>query len=213
MQWQWPVFFQQLAEIPTDTRRERWEVFVWSVGDSYAVHVAYMLPCAQASQLGRKNTQCGQPGWLHSPTQGLEQMLSLKEIPVLQGSNNGGTSKPNRLQQQTQSLNLQCLLACCTPIKRHLKKICQNYIRWSWALLDTQPYWWELNSIKSNPEHLKTFDFWHDVNPGDAHENNFHCLPKAWANAISTPAAFPPVSERIYMGIACSFFEHQTCIN
>lgn len=78
--------------------------------------------------------------------------------------------------------------------------------------MDTWPNWCELNSQKI-PEHLKTFVFSHEAIPRDGPENNFHCLQKDWDNAISTPAAFLPVGEHIYVGIARWFFEHQTCIN
>lgn len=107
--------------------------------------------------------------------------------------------------------NLQHLLACCIPIERHLKKICQNYISGSWALLDTWPKWCELNSQKIHPRAPQNLCFL--TIPRDGPENNFHCLQKNWDNAISTPAAFLPVSEHVYVGIARWFFEHQTCIN
>lgn len=121
MQMQWPVFFQQLAEIPTNTRNERWEVFLWAVGNPHAIHVADMLMCPRpvTRAMGFLSTSSLVSS---KPPQGLEQLPQLKKMPLLQGSTNGGTSKPNRLQQQTQLPNLQWLSACCVPIKRHLKK-------------------------------------------------------------------------------------------
>lgn len=63
MQRQWPVFFQQLAEFPTNTGNEWWEVFLWAVGNSFETHVADTLMCP-GSQQGSGIPQYKQPGQL-----------------------------------------------------------------------------------------------------------------------------------------------------
>jgi len=68
VQRQWPVLFQQLAEIPTNTGNKWWDIFLWAVGNPYEIRVADILMCPQASQQDHRIPQQEQPGWLKTPS-------------------------------------------------------------------------------------------------------------------------------------------------